>query len=137
MQECRDREINPAVFTKLRVPRMHKIFAPAIFRISAAPSSLFYTTCFSNRRGRGGTLLSACFSSVPPSPNTIKLFPTRNLPTTMRPATGIRSCRFCARCLFSLIVHSSLTLNSRLSHYPIPQNLLSLSSFLISNVTLT
>ena len=52
---------------KVALPaRMHKIFVRAMFRTLVESSSTpLYATRFSNRRGRGGALLSACFSLVP------------------------------------------------------------------------
>lgn len=105
---------------------MHKISARATLRTSAGVlllAALCGAFLKSASRGRDGALLSACFPPLAPRPRPRgtrrNFFPTRNLPTTMRLATGLSPAGLRApRCVSSPLSRSLfLTLNSRLPHY--------------------
>jgi len=90
---------------KSRVSRTRKITSrdyPSDYRGLFSRRAALYASRFSNRRGRDGTLLSACF----PPPSDTKLFPTSNLPATMHPRAARSVCRL--RCRDAL---SSLSLS--------------------------
>lgn len=118
MWECRDREINPAAFTKLHLPRECIRYSPKL-RFGLWPEFFHVALCdafLKSAKTRWRFVISV-FPLVPRHDETFS--PTRNLPTTMRLATGL-ACRASRPVyLFSLIALSFLTLNSRLPHYPV------------------
>lgn len=115
--EMRDCEINPTAFIKLHVPRMHKIFGRHPLSDFWPPFSLYprrAVALLKLARTRQHFVISV-FSLLTSPSDTTKLFPTRNLPTTMRPAMGFACSTSHARCLFP---YRSLFLkpNSRFFH---------------------
>lgn len=96
--------------------RMHKIFTQVTLR--TLTRVLLHR--FIRRVSQIGEDVAAlCYQRVSPRLSTRRnFFPTRNLPTAMCLATEL-ACRASRLvCLFSLIILSFLTLNSRLPHYP-------------------
>jgi len=94
-------QINPVIFAKSRISRTRKIFSrnyPSDYRELLSRRVAFYASRFSNRRGRDGTLLSACF----PPPSDTKLFPTSNLPATMHPRAARSATVVAMRSLYRL-----------------------------------
>jgi len=122
MRECRNREINSAAFTKLRLHLSRECirYSPTSYASDFGPEFFCVALCdafFKSARTRRRFVISVF---LPSSLSATKLFPHAQFANDNAPCHETHLQGFARACLFSLIVPPFLILNSRLPHYLVP-----------------